>query len=93
MENLLWELKRVGVSYIYLEHINLSKYIRDRLFGYLAKDYPQELEKFQIAQSPKYRQRLDEILGHLVNRVGLKVAYQKPIFHKDRDSWKIVGRR
>lgn len=93
MENLFSELKQSGVGYIYLEHINLSKYIRDRLFTHLRKDYPEELEKFIKAQSPQYRRKLDELLGKLTKKVGIKVAYQKPIYHKDQKSWKDLGRR
>lgn len=93
LEKLLRKLKNTGVSYIYLEHINLSRYIRERLFTYLAKDYPEELDKFKIAQSAEYRSQLDRMLAELVKKVGLKVAYQKAIYHKDKESWKGLGRR
>lgn len=93
MESLLQQLKDSGVSYIYLEHINLSNYIKERLFKYLKKDHPELLEKFTKAQSPKYRQELDKLLNRLVKKVGLRLAYQKPIYHKDKESWKKLGRR
>jgi DNA repair photolyase len=93
MENLLKQLKDAGVGYIYLEHINLSSYIKERLFKYLKKDHPELLEKFQKAQSPKYRQELDDILDRLVKKVGIRLAYQKPIYHKDKESWKRLGQR
>lgn len=93
LRTLLNQLKNAGVSYIYLEHINLSRYIRERLFKHLAQDYPEELEKFKLAQSTEYRKQLDRLLNKLVKKVGLKVAYQKAIYHKDKESWKSLGRR
>ncbi len=82
IEALLKKLEQTGVSYIYLEHINLSKYIRDRLFQFL-KDKPELLKLFQQAQEPEYRKKLDSILMRLVKKTKLKLAYQKPFYHKD----------
>lgn len=93
MENLLRQLKDSGVSYIYLEHINLKNYIKERLFSFLKKDHPELLEKFNRAQSAKYRQELDILLNRLVKKVGLKVAHQKPIYHKDKSSWKKIRKK
>lgn len=93
MEELLRQLKAAGVGYIYLEHINLSKYIRDRLFDYLKMDYPGELARFKEAQSGEYRKMLDRLLKKLVDKVDLRVAYSQPIYHKDKESWKSLGRR
>jgi len=93
MKLLLTELKKTGVSYIYLEHLNLSKYIRDRLYKYLKKDYPQELARFKQAQTPEYRLKLDKLLAKLIKQVGLKVAYGRAIYHKDKQSWQAMGPR
>lgn len=93
MEELLLQLKKAGVSYIYIEHINLSKYIRDRLYEYLKKDHPQELQKFSEAQTPEYRKTLDVILQKLVKKTGLRLAHEKPIYHKDIESWKDLKRK
>lgn len=93
MESLLRDLKKTGVSFIYLEHINLSPYIRDRLFKYVKKDYPSELEKFKKAQALPYRQKLDEMLMAMTNRIGLSVAHQKPIYHQNKKSWKKIKNR
>lgn len=87
MKKLLELLKKVGVSFIYLEHINLSPYIRDRLFGYLKNDYPQELELFKKSQTPEYRQKLDAMLLNLTRKIGLPVAHQKPIYHNAKKGW------
>ena len=93
LKQLLTELKKTGVSYIYLEHINLSRYIKDRLYKYLKKDYSQELARFKQAQTPEYRLKLDKLLAKLIKQVGLKVAYGRAIYHKDKQSWQAMGPR
>lgn len=90
MTKLLKAIKESGVSFIYLEHINLSDYIRDRLFAYLQKDYPGQLEKFKRAQTPEYRQKLNEVLARLTKKFDLVVAHQKPIYHKNKNSWQKI---
>jgi DNA repair photolyase len=82
LQKLFNQLKQSGVSYIYLEHINLSKYIRDRLYSYL-KDKPELLKLFQQAQSPEYRKELDKLLMRLARQARLKLAYQQPFYHRD----------
>lgn len=93
LKQLLTALKQSGVSYIYLEHINLSRYIKDRLYKYLKKDYPQELAKFKQAQTSQYRRQLDQLLAKLIKHVGLKVAYGRAIYHKDKKAWRSMGSR
>lgn len=93
LKQLLTELKQSGVNYIYLEHINLSRYIKDRLYKYLKKDYPRELAKFKQAQTPQYRRQLDKLLAKLIKQVGLKVAYGRAIYHQDKQSWQSMGSR
>lgn len=84
LEKLLKQLKEVNVSYIYLEHLNLSNQIKERLFKFLKKDHPELLEKFQESTKPEYRQKLDLLIGKLINQTGLKVAHQKAIYHNDK---------
>ena len=93
MEDLLKQLKEAGVSYIYLEHINLSPYIKDRLFNYLKKDHPDLLKKFQQTQSPEYREKLSQMLLSLAHKIGLKIAHEQPIYHISKESWKKLRKK
>jgi len=88
---LLTQLKKAGVGFIYLEHINMSPYIRDRLFAELSKDHSEEIAQFRKAQSPQYRKDLDRILMRLVRKVGLPVVHQQAIYHKEKASWKSLS--
>jgi len=84
LEELFKQLKKAGVSYIYLEHLNLSNQIKERLFKFLKKDYPELLEKFEESLKPEYREKLDKLLSRLINKTGLKVIHQKAIYHQDK---------
>ncbi len=93
LARLLQEIKATGVSYIYLEHINLSPYIRERLFKHLAQDYPEEINKFKQALSQDYRTELDIYLHQITRELGLPVAHEEAIYHQDKSSWKKLNEK
>ncbi len=88
LDTLLRAIKQTGITYIYLEHINLSPAIADRLFHALKKDHPELIKQFKEAQSSEYRKKLDILLAELVQKIGLSVAHQQAIYHHDTSSWK-----
>lgn len=90
LEQLLQQLKETGVEYIYLEHLNLRPYIRDRLFTYLAKDHPQELKKFKEVSTSQYQTELDRMLQDLTRKIGLRIVNGQPIHHDSNKSWQEV---
>lgn len=83
LEKLFQKLAETKVDEIWIEHINLSRYIKERLFSYLKKDCPRELKKFQEAEKSQYRKRLEEIVFDLIKKYRLKLACQKILFHKN----------
>ena len=68
LEKLFKQLKKVGVNYIYLEHLNLSNQIKERLFKFLKKDYPELLVKFEKSLKPEYRNKLDKLIQSLIKK-------------------------
>jgi DNA repair photolyase len=82
LEKLFQKLAEIKVDEIWVEHINLSSYIKERLFAYLKKDYPQELKKFQEAENNQYKKRLEKIILALIKKYQLKLACQKILSHK-----------
>lgn len=88
MKRLFQSLKNAGVDYIFLEHLNLRPYIRERLFGYLKKDHPELIEQYLKAQSPKYRHELDQLVLGLAKDYKLKIAGGSTIHHPEIGSWK-----
>lgn len=83
LEKLFRKLAEARVDEIWVEHINLSRYIKERLFLYLKKDYPNELQKFQEAEKTEYRRQLEVIIFDLIKKYRLKLACQKILFHKN----------
>lgn len=88
LNNLFKSLKESGASYLYIEHLNLTPYIRDRLFEYLAKDYPNLLDLFRESMKPEYRTKLDLLISKLLTKYSLSLAHNETIYHKDKTSWK-----
>jgi len=84
LEKLFKQLKKVGVNYIYLEHLNLSNQIKERLFKFLKKDYPELLVKFEKSLKPEYRNKLDKLIQSLIKKTNLKIAHQKAIYHPNK---------
>jgi DNA repair photolyase len=67
------DLEDAQVDYVFIEHINLSPYIKKRLYRFLAKELPKELPKFEKADSLDYQEKLDILLKEILTRHKLKV--------------------
>jgi DNA repair photolyase len=87
MRQLFFKIKEAGVHYIYLEHLNLRTYIKDRLYGYLKKDHPELLTTFKEAESPHYREMLDKMVLGLAREMDLPIAGNSTIHHPEIGSW------
>lgn len=70
IEKLFKSLWEVGVKNIWIEHINLSPYIRRRLYALVARKVPSQLSKFRLAENPEYQSKLDKILGQLLKKTS-----------------------
>jgi len=73
-------LKDSGVSKAYVEHINLSPKIRERLFEYLSKT-PDLLLYFQKAQTNQYREKLEEIIYPIAADNNIRIIGGRLINH------------
>lgn len=80
LEELFTELKESGVAEAYVEHINLSPKIRQRLFEYLAKT-PELISYFKKAQTDEYRQELEKIIYPIAKKSGIKIIGGKILHH------------
>lgn len=80
LEKLFKTLKNVGTEDIWVEHINLSPYIKKRLYLFILKNLPDQLAKFKLAENPEYRKKLDKFLNQILSRVKFKS--QKIISHQ-----------
>lgn len=78
IEKLFKSLKEAGVKNVWIEHINLSPYIKRRLYALIAGRLPKELPKFRLAERPEYQGKLDKILRNLLEKTGFSSSR---IFH------------
>ncbi|MFZ5366342.1 MAG: SPL family radical SAM protein [Patescibacteria group bacterium] len=72
LEKLFKTLKQAGVEDIWVEHINLSPYIKKRLYLFILKNLPKELKKFKMAEEPKYQEKLDKLLNQVLSKIKFK---------------------
>ncbi len=89
LDDLFAKLKNAGVNSIYVEHINLSNYIKVRLFDAI-NDEPEEVKKvYMNAESDEHRKALDEIVSRLVDKHGLTLREGEVLYHnREKGGWK-----
>lgn len=83
LEKVFQKLNQVGTEDIYIEHLNLSRYIRNRLMKEM-KQMPKEiLKKFYSSQTKSYRQDLEAMIRQLVKKYKMNLLLDMVIFHKE----------
>ena len=85
-EQLFKSLKAAGVNEIYIENINLSLRIRERLFGYLNKEDPKLIPYFEKAETREYQENLEKIIYPLLKKISLEIIGGKILYHTK--NWK-----
>jgi DNA repair photolyase len=73
-------LAAAGIREVYVEQMNLSSYIRKRLFDALAGN-PRLQEVYRAASTDQHRKELDKIVGELLHKRGLKLRLNEVIYH------------
>ncbi|MEN9388969.1 MAG: hypothetical protein RLY61_53, partial [Candidatus Parcubacteria bacterium] len=67
----------------FVEHLNLSSYIRKRLIDEMGKNENDLLTKFYESQHDEYRKQLDDTLMYLVDKYKMELLTGGTIFHKE----------
>ncbi len=83
LEELFKQVSQTGTKELYIEHINLSNYILERLKAEMQDLEPEVLEKFYSSKNTEYRAALDTILLELVEKYNFKLRLGSAIYHKD----------
>lgn len=83
VEKLFKQLKALGTTDIFVETLNLSTYIKNRLTAEMKNADPSIIDKFYSSQSPKYREQLNEMIQRLVKKYGMHLLKDMVIFHKE----------
>ena len=83
LDALFANLVDAGVESLYVEHINLSSYIKKRLLQTIQNE-PDKLKKvYYGASTIEHRKTLDEMVAELVNKYRLKLRLNEVIYHNE----------
>ncbi len=89
LDDLFSRLSKSKVSYVWIEHMNMQPYIRERLFDALVCA-PEELQAvYRNADCAEHRRALDVIVAELAKKHGLVLAEGRVLYHNEYASgWK-----
>jgi len=83
LDKLFGALKEARVMEIYVEHINLSKYILGRLREEVKGLDPEIMGKFYESKDKRYRDELNTVVRKLVKKYGLKLRMDETLYHEE----------
>jgi len=83
LDNLFKTIAETGTKELYVEHINLSKYILERLLKEMPNLDKDVLEKFYTSKNKAYREELSNLVLELVKKYSLKLRLGSAIYHKE----------
>ena len=81
LEDLFKKIGQAGTKEVYVEHINLSNYIFNRLKDELPNLNPDILSMFEKSKSKQYRDELDKIIFEFVEKYDLYLRLNQPVYH------------
>jgi DNA repair photolyase len=83
LEKIFKKLAETGTKDLFVEHLNLSNYIRNRLTSHMKKEEPELINKFYDSQSKQYREVLDDLVNKYVKKYGMNLLTGGTIYHKE----------
>ncbi len=86
LDDLFGRLVDAGVSEVFMEHINLKRYIRERLDRVLTGEPEDVRAAYLQARRKEHREQLDAIVAELLDRHGLQLRFDEVGHHDDNDS-------
>lgn len=83
LEDLFREIADTGVKEIYVEHINLPSYVKERMWRELSHESEEIQEIYRGAKTHKHREVLTGMVEDLVIKYGLHIRLGGAIYHED----------
>lgn len=83
LDNLFRAIAETGNKDVYVEHINLSRYILERLIKEMKNLDKEIIKKFYQSQNKSYREELNRIVFDLIKKYHLNLRLASPIYHKE----------
>ncbi|MDF3143635.1 MULTISPECIES: radical SAM protein [unclassified Streptomyces] len=86
LDHLFGQLADAGITEVFMEHINLKRYIRERMDQVLAGEPDEVREAYLQARTKEHRERLDAIVADLLAQHGLRLRFDEVVHHDDNDA-------
>lgn len=83
LDRLFREIADTGNRDVYVEHINLPTYIRERLWETLRQTSQETQEVYRGAETPKHREILTEMVNQLIEKHHLRIRLGGTIYHQE----------
>lgn len=83
LEKVFKKLVEVGTKDVYIEHLNLSSYIRGRLMDEMKGADKDIVAKFYSSQTKSYRKDLEKLVKKLVGKYKMNLLLDLVIFHRE----------
>ena len=83
LDALFEQLAATGVREVYMEHINLKRYITERMNAVLENEPEAVKAAYKTAKKSDHRKKMDEIVAPLLVKHGLKLRFDEVIFHDE----------
>jgi DNA repair photolyase len=83
LDELFNEISKTGTKELYVEHINLSTYILERLKKEMPSLEASVIEKFYSSRKSEYREDLDVLVKALVEKYKFHLKTESTLYHKD----------
>lgn len=83
LNEVLAAIYKAGTRRLFIEHINLSSYIKERMLKELKSTNQEFLKKFYSSQSKDYREELNKAIYELLAHYKFKLLHDEIIYHKE----------
>lgn len=81
LERLIASVAATGVSSVYVEHMNLRPYIRERLLRHLHSEPDEVRRLYAGAAATSHRERLDLMIAPLLTKYGMTLRLGRVLEH------------
>src|SRR3989344_7104651 len=83
LDKLMKSISESGTRDIFVEHLNLSTYIRNRLIHEMKGEDAKIVKEFYLSQSKDYRKTIEKFVFELVNKYNMHLLHDMVIYHKE----------
>jgi DNA repair photolyase len=83
LEKIFKKLVEVGTKDIFIEHLNLSSYIRSRLIKETKEVDQKIINEFYLSSSKAYRKQIEAVIYPLIEKYRLRLLKNQVIYHKE----------